>query len=133
MNTFIGTITYTGNHALDHIDADCLEINAGDNNVLFLSGNTEYTQTSDLIDDFKKNVTWLVSWDISLSTEDELVVLNPDIEEDGLYECVSFEWSQVEYTQIVDRFHDIPEAMSVREAESSQKYGNRIVKVDFIY
>ena len=133
MNNFVGSVTYTGEYSLDHIDADCLEMSTQDLDTLFLCGNTEYTTSADLIADFKKNIPWIISWDISMWTEDEILVLNPDIEEDGLYECVSFEWPAVTHEQIVERFHDIWEAIAVREAEVSKKYGNRIIKVDFIY
>ncbi len=133
MNNFIGTVTYTGEHSLDHIDADCLSMDTWDQKTLFLCGQTEYSSSDELIDDFKKNITWLHSWDISVSTEDDIVILNSDIEEDGLYECVSFEGPGVEYHQIVDRFHDIWEAVAVREAEESKRYENKVIKVDFIY
>lgn len=74
----------------------------------------------------------ILNYDISFDKEDNIVILNDDIEE-GIYELVSFEWPEVDFIDIKDRFEDVYEVISVREAEESSIYWNRIVKVDFVY
>ncbi|MCH2189038.1 hypothetical protein MK079_04395 [Candidatus Gracilibacteria bacterium] len=133
MNTFAGNITYTGDYNLDHVDADCLEIDTGEKKILFLAGQTDFGSSQGLIDDFKKHITGVVYYDISLSTEDQVDIMNPDIPEDGIYECVTFEGPDVDYTQVIDRFHDAGEVVVIRESQDSNKFGNKIIKVDFIY
>ena len=51
----------------------------------------------------------------------------------GTYECVSFEGPEVEFDDILERFAASSEAITIRQAEESKTYGNRIVRVDFLY
>jgi hypothetical protein len=60
-------------------------------------------------------------------------MLNNEFEKDGLYEVASFESPAADLRDIVDRFQDSFEVICIREAEESEKFGNRIIKVDFIY
>ena len=56
-----------------------------------------------------------------------------DTYEEWVYELASFEWEQVEYNDFVDRFRDFDWVISVREAEASNKFWNKVIKVDFVY
>lgn len=53
--------------------------------------------------------------------------------DEGVYEIVSFEGKDVDFDEICERFGETDSVMVVREAEVSKLYGNRIVKVEFIY
>jgi hypothetical protein len=70
--------------------------------------------------------------DVSFSLVDEIELLVESYEE-GVYEVVSFEGKNVVFDEICDRFTDADGAILVREAETSKIYGNKIVKVEFIY
>ena len=62
-----------------------------------------------------------------------MVMLNNEVDKDGLYEVASFESPEMDMRNIVERFQDSFEVICVREAEESEKFGNRIIKADFIY
>ena len=72
------------------------------------------------------------SYDLSISSVDQIDVL-ADKYTEGVYEVVSFEWADISFDTISERFELVDEVCIVREAEDSKKYGNRIVKVDFLY
>jgi len=72
------------------------------------------------------------SYDLSISSVDQIDVL-ADKYTEGVYEVVSFEWADISFDTISERFELVDEVCIVREAEQSEKYGNRIVKVDFLY
>jgi hypothetical protein len=70
--------------------------------------------------------------DISISTEDKIEIINVAYEE-WIYEVATFEWEEVTFAEIMDRFADFEEVISIREAELSQKFWNKTIKVDFVY
>jgi len=72
------------------------------------------------------------SYDLSLSSLDQIDVY-ADKYSEWVYELVSFEWPEINFEAISERFEMVDEVCIVREAEDSKKYGNRIVKVDFLY
>lgn len=72
------------------------------------------------------------SSDISLEGEQEIEILTEELEE-GTYECVSFEWPQVQFEDILERFSESDEVIAVREGPISHKYLNKIVLVDFLF
>lgn len=134
MNTFSGTITFK--EAIDtskiqdkHVIVESMD---ADGVTLFLFGQTKLSSSDEFIDSYKK-FGEILSYDISISTEDNIAILNTDYEKDGLYEVASFEWPEVDYKDIIGRFDEMFEVICVREAEESIRYRNRIVKVDFIY
>jgi len=70
--------------------------------------------------------------DISFEGVDAIELMSEGGAE-GVYECVSFEGQEVNFEEIYERFADQDMVITVREAETSQRYGNRVVKVDFMY
>lgn len=134
MNNFAGTLTFSGEINTDKIQEKYLIIKPEESEEIsiFLFGKTKL-ETSDEIIQSYSHIGTLEAYDISISTEDNMSLLNNEIDKEGLYEVASFESPVMDIRNIVDRFQDSFEIICVREAEESEKFGNRIVKVDFIY
>ncbi len=134
MNKFAGTLTFTGEVEVNKIQDKHLVIKSQDSQytTVFLLGNTKHETSEELIKSYN-NIWELFAYDISISTEDNMTILNNEIDKEGLYEVASFESSEADLRDIIERFQDSFEVMSVREAEESEKFGNRIIKADFIY
>ena len=89
--------------------------------------------TSKKFVEFLKDTLWeMLNYDISVSSEDKIEIIGESYEE-GLYELASFEGEEVDFDEIYERFKDFEEVVSIREAEISTRFWNRIIKVDFIY
>lgn len=133
MNKFAGTLTFTGEVEVNKIQDKHLVVKSQDSEytTIFLLGNTKYETSQELIKSY--NIWELYAYDISISTEDNMTILNNEIDKEGLYELASFESSEADLRDIIERFQDSFEVMCVREAEESEKFGNRIIKADFIY
>lgn len=133
MNKFAGTLTFTGEVEVNKIQDKHLVVKSQDSEytTIFLLGNTKYETSEELIKSY--NIWELYAYDISISTEDNMTILNNEIDKEGLYEVASFESSEADLRDIIERFQDSFEVMCVREAEESEKFGNRIIKADFIY
>ena len=131
MNTFAGTITFEWKIDTKKIQEKYFVVQ-WENTTVFLFGKTKIEDSEEFIKNFEA-LGNIIEYDISLSTEDNMNILNTDFEKDGIYECVSFEGAEVDIRDIMKRFMDEFEVISVREAEESEKFGNRIVKVDFVY
>jgi len=131
MNTFAGTITFEWEVDLSKINCKKLVID-WENITVFIFWDTKIESSKEFIDDFESY--WkIISHDISISTEDNINLLNTDFDMEWLYEWASFEGLEVDIRDISERFLDAFEVISVREAEESTKFWNRIVKVDFVY
>lgn len=90
-------------------------------------------QTSEKILDYCTEKLWEIPYyDISISDEDDVIVIPYDYEE-WIYEVVSFEWEHITFKEIQSRFKDTPEVFSIRWCEKSKRFGNKIIRVDFVY
>jgi hypothetical protein len=98
----------------------------------YVFGKTQVTDGDELIKQFEE-LGELESYDVSFSLEDKMVLLNDSFDKSGVYESAFFEGPEVSYEAILDRFQETYEVISVREVEESELFGNRIVKVDFVY
>lgn len=134
MNKFAGTITFKESPEIKSLDFWSLELmhHAG-GKTLFVFGSVVFKTAKEVVAYFEKEYGEIVDADISISTEEKVAIINYDISEDGLYECATFEGEEVGFREILARFEDSFEAVSIREAEVSKKTGNRVVKVDFVY
>ncbi len=134
MNKFAGTLTFTGAVEVNKIQDKHLVVKSQDSQytTVFLLGNTKHENSEELIKSYS-DLWELFAYDISISTEDNMTILNNEIDKEGLYEIASFESSEADLRDIIERFQDSFEVMCVREAEESEKFGNRIIKADFIY
>lgn len=132
MNKFIWSITFKEKVNLKNLKFKYLEILSDEwICTYFLFWETKEENSDNLIKIFEK--LWeLISYDISFDNEDNIALLNDDLSK-WIYEQVSFEWPEILFENILDRFSDVYEVISVREAEISTKYNNRIIRVDFVY
>lgn len=93
-----------------------------------------YKKTSiDLLKELQEKA-WarLVNHDISISCEDEIEIYS-EKQVEGVYTIISIEWSKETYKTVVDKFiESSPFIVCIREAESSPRFWNRIIKIDII-
>lgn len=133
MNTFAWNITLEWNKHISWLDFDYVENFSKDwNKVIFMFWDTEFKTSNELITMLKNKLWEIKNYDISISTENKINIIWDSFEE-WVYELASFEWEQVDYDEIVDRFTDFDWVISIREAEISNKFWNKIIKVDFVY
>lgn len=134
MNKIAGTIVYKG--FLDEAKLDALVYSCFD--TALESGNTTllvfWETKKNMIEtqDELKTLWEIISIDLSHSEQDKIMLLNKKIEGD-IHESVTFEWIEVAYEWIVDRFAESYEVVAIREAGDSEKYGNKMIKAEFIY
>ncbi len=133
MNTFAWNITLKWNKVINWINFDYVENFSKDwNKVLFIFWDTEFESSNEFIHDIK-NILWeILNYDISISSKDKINIIWDSFEE-WVYELATFEWEQIDYEEILDRFIDFDWVISVREWEISNKFWNKVVKVDFVY
>ena len=134
MNTFAWNITLKGNKQIpENFEYDYIESlsKTWDKN-LYVFWETKINSSQELVDFFKENLGELINWDISISSEDKIELLPYDYEE-WIYEVVSFQWEQIDFNEIKSRFEEHDAIFSIREAEKSEKFWNRVIKVDFVY
>ncbi|PZM83271.1 hypothetical protein DLH72_03820 [Candidatus Gracilibacteria bacterium] len=132
MNKFAGNITIKGNPKVE-LEIDFIESlsKTGDKNIFFF-GETELNSSEEILDSFREIFPEILNYDISVETEKKIKIVGESYEE-GLYELATFEGEEVNFDEIFERFEDFEEVVCVREAEISEKFGNKKVKVDFVY
>lgn len=99
---------------------------------LFIFGETEIKSSKDFLDYCEKELWKIPNYDISIETENK-ILLEPYDYEEWIYEVASFEWEQVSFSEIKNRFEENDALISIREAGISPKFGNKIIKVDFVF
>jgi hypothetical protein len=133
MNTFAWNVTLKWNSTIKTLDFDYVaNLSKTWDKVLFVFWDTELKTSDQIIEMLTKKLWDLQNYDISISTEDKMELIN-DTYEEGVYELATFEWEQVDFAEIFDRFSDFDEVVSIREAEISEKFWNKVIKVDFVY
>jgi len=133
MNIFAGNIILKWNNTIKNLDFDYIEnLSKTWDKVVYLFWETELKSTDDLVL-FLTNKLWnILSYDISIETENKVDIIN-DTYEQWVYELATFEWEQVDFNEISDRFKWFEEVVSIRESDISTKFWNKIIKVDFVY
>lgn len=134
MNTFAWNITFNWNKVVpENFEFDYIESlsKIWDKN-LYIFGETELKKSNDLVKSFEEKFGELKNYDISISSEDKIELLEYDYEE-WMYELVSFEWEFTDFNEIKERFEDHDAIFSVRETWVSERFWNKIVRVDFVY
>lgn len=132
MEIFSGTVTLVWNKEVK-LPFDFIEsLSKSWDKILFIFGETELKNSEEIVSMLKEKLWELKNFDISCSAEDKIEVVNGSYEE-WIYEVATFEWEEVSFDEIMDRFSDFEEVVSVREAEISTKFWNKTVKVDFVY
>lgn len=130
-NTFAGNITLS-DWSIDPSKYDFDIIPSGDN-TYFVMWEVDEDNLTALVQFFTE-IFWceIDSYDLSISSVDQIDVF-ADRYWDWVYEVVSFEGAEIDFEIISERFEMVEEVCTVREAETSEKYGNKIIKVDFLY
>jgi len=132
MNIFSWNFTLKGNKKID-LDFDFVEtISKSWDKVVFVFGETELKTSKDLLDHIISQVWELKNYDLSISSEEKVEIINLAYE-DGIYELATFEWEEVSFDEIYDRFKDFEEVVSIREVENSDRFWNKKIRVDFVY
>jgi len=90
-------------------------------------------QTSEEVFNYIKSLVMgkILSYDISISTEDRIMILR-DEQLEWKYELYEAEWARVTFDNTVERNMADGFTVAIREAEVSKKFGNRIIKIDKI-
>ena len=132
MNVFAGNFTLNGNKKID-LDFDFVEsLSKNGDKIVFVFWETELKTSKEILDMIIQSVWELKNYDISISSEDNIEIVNLAYEE-GIYEIATFEWEEVDFNEIFDRFKDFEEVVAIREVEVSEKFGNKKIRVDFVY
>ncbi len=132
MNVFAGNFTLNGNKKID-LDFDFVEsLSKNGDKIVFVFWETELKTSKEVLDMIIQSVWELKNYDISISSEDNIEIVNLAYEE-GIYEIATFEWEEVDFNEIFDRFKDFEEVVAIREVEVSEKFGNKKIRVDFVY
>ena len=133
MNIFAWNVTLDWNKIIDWLDFDYVQnLSKTWDKVVFFFWDTELSKSSEILEMLREKLWEIKNHDISVSTEDKMELVNSTYEE-WVYELATFEWEQVDFDEIMDRFWDFDEVVSVRESEISSKFWNKVIKVDFIY
>jgi hypothetical protein len=92
MNTFAWNITLKGNKLITWLDYDFIaNLSKTGDKVIFIFGDTKFKTSSEIIEDLKEQLGEIKNYDISISTEDKVAVVNSTYEE-WVYEIATFEW-----------------------------------------
>jgi len=132
MNKFAWNITFKDEVDTKAIKYEFLETYMEDWTInVLIFWKTEKESSIEIVEELKK--AWeILDTDISIEKEDKIALLNNKVDW-SIYELVSFEWIEVCYEEILERFVETTEIVSIREAWNSKKFGNKIIKADFIY
>ena len=131
MNKFAWNITLKWNPKVD-LDFDFVEsLGKTGNKNIFVFGETDENTKEWILKFFEEKFEVLNS-DLSIETEEKIEIIWESYEE-WLYEVASFEWEEVDFKEIFERFEEFEEVVCVREAWVSEKFWNKIIKVDFVY
>ncbi|MCD5375267.1 hypothetical protein LR010_02315 [Candidatus Gracilibacteria bacterium] len=130
MNIFAGNFSLEEKTQTPELDFDIVQ--TGEKSY-FIMGAEEGLDSSEQVASFiQRYFGKLSTHDISIEGEDALEIISSEYEV-GAYECVSFEGPTVEFDDILERFAGSSEAIVIRETEESKIYGNKIIRVDFLY
>lgn len=133
MNQFAWSFTVKGSTIVNLLEYDYIEsFTKSWDKIIFVFWETKFKTSDELIKFFEERFGKLLNYDISISTENKIEIMSWDYEE-WIYELVSFEWEQVNFNEIKERFEEVEEVIAIREAEISSKFWNKIIKVDFVY
>ena len=106
MNIFAWNVTLKWNVTIPKLDFDYVaNLSKNGDKVLFVFWDTELTKSSEVIEMLTEKFWELKNYYISISTEDKMEFVN-DTYEEWVYELASFEWEQVDFAEIFDRFQD---------------------------
>ena len=133
MKLFAGTLFFENTlpEILPDLDIDMLKISERG---LYVMWWLEEGQSLEDICNLMRQTFWEIqTQDISCEDDgDEIEILLEEFEH-WVFESVSFEGSEVNFEAILERFTESDTVICVREAEVSRRYGNKVIRVDFLY
>jgi len=133
MNTFAWNITLNWNKIISWLDYDYVaNLSKTWDKVIFIFWDTELNSTAELVNMLEDKLGELKNYDLSISNEDKVELIN-DTYEEWVYEVATYEWEQVDFLEMIERFEEFDEVVSIREWEISDKFWTKVVKVDFVY
>ncbi len=134
MNKFAWSITFKWNIELkyENISFNFVKnlTKAWDSNIFYYWETSEKT-SKDLFDYLSKDMWEVIAKDISISTEDKLEIFS-DETLDGEYSIMSISWVNNSFQEVLEWFSEWEEVVSIRQAEDSKAFWNRVIKVDII-
>lgn len=130
MNIFAGNFSLEEKTQTPELDFDIVQ--TGDKSYFIMWAEEWLSKSKEIVSFIERYFGKITTHDISIEWEDELEIISSEYEV-GAYECVSFEWPNVDFDWILERFADSSEAIAIREAGESKIYGNKIIRVDFLY
>jgi len=134
MNTIVWTVNLAENKKIpESFDFDYVaSLSKNGEKNLYIFGETEIKTSKEFLEYCKSELWEISNFDLSISSEDN-IFLEPYDYEEWIYEVASFEWEQITFWEIKNRFEWADWIISIREAEDSRKFWNRVIKVDFVY
>lgn len=131
MYKFAWNITVKWNPKVE-LDLDFVESlwKSGNKNI-FVFGETEFPTSKEILENFSEKFEILNS-DLTVEMEWKLEIIWESYDE-WLYEVATFEWEEVNFDEIFERFSEFEEVVCVREGWISEKFWNKKIKVDFVY
>lgn len=134
MNTIVWTLTIWSEICIpDSFDFDHIEHwNVDWKKTVFFFWETNSGSSSWFIEESEKQLGEIYWYDISHSLEDS-IYLTPSSYEEWIYEVASFEWEHITFDEIQKRFEEVAEVICIRECETSTKFWNKVVRVDFVF
>lgn len=132
MNIFAWKFSLEEGKIIDQdLDYDFVKI--WENSYFIMWADEDCTSSQDVVKKLESFIGKISSVDISIESEDQLEILLDECNEGAVYESVNFEWANVSFDDILQRFADNMEAVCVRETRVSKTFKNRIISVDFLY
>lgn len=132
MNIFAGNFTLQEDlTTFPDIDYDILKV--GEKTYFIMWAHESIQSSDEVISLIKTHFGELASYDISIESEDKIEILSEECESSGVYESVSFEWAEVSFESILERFAESSDLICLREAQKSHTFWNRVIKADFWY
>ncbi len=130
MNTIAGSVTFRWTIDInDFTISNILDIRDKVGNI-FIYWKTVFQTSSEVLEYIKSKIQWdIIRYDISISTEDYIEVLTTDIDRTKSYLLRTFEWLNIDYAKVKEMVAN-DAVISIREAEESTRFWNRIIKVD---
>lgn len=98
---------------------------------IFLYWETEISSSKELTNFFEKNYWEIISFDISIETEDK-IFLNKKMPKNWVYQIYSIEWINIDFENILEWYKTDENVVSIREVEQSKKFWNKIIRIDFL-
>ncbi|EKD30329.1 MAG: hypothetical protein ACD_78C00089G0002 [uncultured bacterium (gcode 4)] len=131
MNTLSGSITFRGK-----IDTTDIWIHFVLNEVrewvfnIFMYWDTQFESSHEVTEYIDWKITGeILSYDVSISTEDKIKIYW--WEKDWKYILKSVQWKDITFEGVVNSLTE-PGIVSVREAEESKVFWNRVIKIDYL-